>query len=319
MRKTIVAALLAACAACTACTAPAPQEAGSGPASTSATVAFPRTVRVGEADVTVPAKPQRIAVLTPDLTALALPLAGKERVVMAAEMNPELGQVAADANSIEHVLKVGAPVDPEHILSASPDLVLISARSDSEKDATAMLRDAGLPLAVVSTDAWTGIDDILTHIGEVSQLLGEEAAGEQMRADITQRRAAVKHATSTPSVATIVHRGGKDMIMGKSTILNGLVREAGGRPIIDTLGAPGSVPADPEALLKANPEVIIVQKYRGRGADELRPLLDNPALAQVPAIKNGRVYYVDSATTGVTSAAGIVDGLEQVAGFLSEG
>ncbi|MEJ5997901.1 ABC transporter substrate-binding protein [Corynebacterium sp. H130] len=279
---------------------------------------FPRTVKIGDSEVKIAAKPQRIAALTADLTSLVLPIAGKDRMVIATELNPELGQVASDAAAVPTVLKVGAPIDPEQILASKPDLVLASARHDAEKDAIAMLKNNGVPMAVISTDDWGTIDDILTHVDEVAELTGDDAAGAELRKKIEeQRKANLKQATGEPKVLTLMHRGGKNLIMPKSTLLNGLVREVGGKPVIDTMGAPGSAPADPEAILKANPDVIIIQNYRGKGAEDFKPVLENPALAEVPAIKNGKVFYADTVTTGVTSAERITEGLKQVSEFLS--
>lgn len=310
---------LVALALLTACGTTAPEQQDTAKTSQSADAAqFPRTVSVGGTDVEVPAKPQRIAVLTPDLASLVLPLVGKDRVVMASEMNPELGKVAEEAAAVPHVVKVGAPVDPEQVLASNPDLVLISARHDGEKDATAMLKQSGVPLAVVSSDDWSSIDDILTHLDEVAKLVGEEDAGKELRSSIeTERAKVLKKVEGEPTVLTMMSRGGKNLIMSKTTMLNGLVREVGGKPVIDELGAPGSAPADPETIVKAAPEVIIIQNYRGRGAEDFKAVLENPALADVPAIKNGRVYYVDTATTGVTSVAKITEGLAQVSEFLT--
>lgn len=314
--KKLIAGLLAI-SLLTACSAEAPQEK-EPQASTSADAQFPRTVNLGDQKVEIPARPQRIAALTADLTSLALPIAGKDRMVISTELNAELGAVAQEAATVPTMLKVGAPIDPEQILASKPDLVLISARHDAEKDAVAMLKNNGVPLAVIESEKWGTIDDILTHIDEVAQLTGDEDAGAALRKEIEQQRAAnLKKATGEPKVLTLMNRGGKNLIMPKTTMLNGLVREVGGKPVIDELGAPGSVPADPEAILKAAPDVIIVQNYRGKGAEDFKPVLENPALADVPAIKNGKVFYADTVTTGVTSAARITEGLKQVSEFLS--
>lgn len=314
--KKLIAGLLAI-SLLTACSAEAPQEK-EPQASTSADAQFPRTVNLGDQKVEIPARPQRIAALTADLTSLALPIAGKDRMVISTELNAELGAAAQEAATVPTMLKVGAPIDPEQILASKPDLVLISARHDAEKDAVAMLKNNGVPLAVIESEKWGTIDDILTHIDEVAQLTGDEDAGAALRKEIEQQRAAnLKKATGEPKVLTLMNRGGKNLIMPKTTMLNGLVREVGGKPVIDELGAPGSVPADPEAILKAAPDVIIVQNYRGKGAEDFKPVLENPALADVPAIKNGKVFYADTVTTGVTSAARITEGLKQVSEFLS--
>jgi iron complex transport system substrate-binding protein len=95
-----------------------------------------------------------------------------------------------------------------------------------------------------------------------------------------------------------------------------LIREAGRDPVVDHMDAKSMLPADPEVIAKEAPEVIIVQTNADSGKDAFAELIDNPALKDVPAVKNDRVYYVDSAITGVSSGTAILDGLDKVSDAL---
>ncbi len=108
------------------------------------------------------------------------------------------------------------------------------------------------------------------------------------------------------------------MIGSKTLMLTGLIREAGGDPVVDHMDAQSMISADPEVIVKEALEVIIVQTSTESGEDAFAELIDNPALKDVPAIKNDRVYYVDSSVTGVSSGTAIIDGLDEVSKALFE-
>ena len=54
------------------------------------------------------------------------------------------------------------------------------------------------------------------------------------------------------------------------------------------------------------------------GEDSFAELIDNPALQDVPAIQNDRVYYIDSSITSSASGTAIIDGLDEVSQALFE-
>lgn len=65
------------------------------------------------------------------------------------------------------------------------------------------------------------------------------------------------------------------------------------------------------------PEIIIIQDFQGKGRENFANFLSNPALANVPAIENDKIFYADTVTTGVTAGTDITTGLQQVAEMLS--
>lgn len=300
-----------------------PAGAASSASSTATlTEQFPRTVTVGAEEVVLQARPARIAVLSPDAASLVTRLVPAESIAMITDQgedNPD-GPV---------IVPGSASVDPEQVLSVNPDLVIVTARHGQEKDAGSVLRDSGVPVAEFPSSDWSGIDDLLANLEILGQLTGTGATARELRDRIEEDRRKVADRTDTgagagagtasakPRVLTLMARGGQRMIMPPTTMMNGLVREAGGTVIADETGNRGSAPADPEVVARLNPDVILVEDFRGQGERDFSDLLSDPALADVSAVKERRIDYLPTGTTGVSAGVRIGEGLRAVADAVS--
>ncbi|HIY66608.1 MAG TPA: ABC transporter substrate-binding protein [Candidatus Agrococcus pullicola] len=281
---------------------------------------YPRTVTIDGEDVELTAKPENIAVLSSDLAALVLPLTGGDNVTLAPDMNAT-GDLAEELDKVENSLPPSASVDAEQVMASDPDLVMITARHDFEKNAADQLRSFDIPVAVSSGNAGSGSEAIIDQIGVVADLVGEQEKGAELAAELTEKRDEnIAHADGqdAPSTLGIWAHANQQMIGSKTLMLTGLIREAGGDAVIDNMGAESMVSADPEVIVKEAPEVIIVQTSSESGEDAFAELIDNPAMKDVPAIKNDRVYYIDSSITSSASGTAIIDGLDEVSQALFE-
>src|SRR5699024_3024972 len=163
----LLAAVLCAPLVLTACS-PAeenPSSSGADTATVSADVddtgaAYPRTVTIDDQEITLESEPVRIAVVTPEAASLVLPLAGPERVVLTSEMNPEDEDLYALAEQVPTKVKPGGSVDPEQVMAADPDLVIVRARFDTEQDTIDILEGFGVRVVKFDIDGWNGIDAI---------------------------------------------------------------------------------------------------------------------------------------------------------------
>ncbi len=285
--------------------------------SSAAEAEYPRTVTIGNQEITLESKPMRIAVLTPEASSLVLPLAGSERVVMTSEMNPEDEELYELAQQVPNQVKPGGSLDPEQVIAANPDLVIVSARFDTEQDTAAILENFGVPVVNFDVDSRGDIDSITTHMGFVGQLVGAEDKAAASIEEIEATRAKVEKPAEAPTVLTLMQRGPRQMVMPESSMINGLIREAGGSPVVDSLGATGTITADPEHVVAMNPEIIIVQDYLGKGREDFAEFLSNPALADVPAIANDKVFYADTRTTGFAAGTDITQGLVEMSEIIN--
>ncbi|WP_288833497.1 ABC transporter substrate-binding protein [uncultured Corynebacterium sp.] len=189
---------------------------------------FPRRARVGVAYlVAAIAQPENIAVIS---------------------------DIGPSTPSGPRVLKGDYSVDPERILSAEPDLVLLTTRHGQEKDASA----------------------------------------------------------PAPRVLALMSRGELRMVAPSTTLLRGLIAEAGGEPVTGNASGRGPVPADPELIASLNPDVILVEDFRGRGRADFEAILSNPSLRRVPAVARGRIHYLPSDQVTAAGAARVGEGLVAV-------
>lgn len=259
----------------------------------------------------------RIAVLTPEASSLVLPLAGAERVVLTSEMNPEDEDLYALAEQVPNKVKPGGSLDPEQVIAADPDLVIVSARFDTEQDTIAILENFGVPVVNFDVDGWDGIDSIITHMEYVGELVGAEDQAADAIAEIQETRAEVETPEEAPTVLALMQRGPRQMVMPESSMMSGLIREAGGEPVVDSMGTTGTITADPEQVVAMNPDIIIIQDYLGKGRDDFADFLANPALAEVPAVANDKIFYADTRTTGFAAGTDITQGLLEVSEMIN--
>lgn len=280
---------------------------------------WPRVVEVGDAQVEIDAEPQRIVALSTETGDLALQLVGAERVaaVSTGSVTEGAGNQLALAAEVDTVLPPGTSPDPEQILSLDPDLVLLTERHDGEQDAAALLADTGIPSIAFSADDFQTIDAISDSVALLGEALGAEAEAAEIVDDIAARRAAIDadlpDEGDAPTVLLLMARGGQQMIQPAGSLMANLVAETGG----EVVGSgPGAAPADPERIVALDPDVILVEDFRGAGLGPFQDLLRSPALADVAAIGDDRVHLVDGAVASDTAAAAAVDGLEEIAALL---
>lgn len=278
---------------------------------------YPRTVSIGDQDIVLESKPMRIAALTPEASSLVLPLAGAERVVLTSEMNPDDEELFALAEQVPTKVKPGGSLDPEQVIASDPDLVIVSARFDTEQDTIDILTNFGVPVVNFDVDSWGDIDSIITHMEYVGELVGAEDQAAEAIAEIEDTRAEVEQPDVAPKVLAMMQRGPRQMVMPESSMMSGLIREAGGTPVVDSLGATGTITADPEQVVAMNPDVIIIQDYLGKGREDFADFLANPALAEVPAVANDKVFYADTRTTGFAAGTDITQGLMEVSEMIN--
>ena len=315
-----VAALsLAALSACGSTESTNTDTNGKGTSSAAKQAQWPRSVKVGKNEVKVSAAPQRVVALTTETADLALQLVGPERVVAVTRnaLDDKSGNQVELAKKVENSIANSTKPDPEQILSFKPDLVLFTGRHDQEQSAAKLLEGTGVPTAQFASADFASPKAVAESITTLGALLGaEEKAAElveKLNADTEQALAYAKDAKDKPRTLTLFARGGQKMIMGVGSAPTNLVELAGGEVLSPKAGRPGAVPADPETIVKLNPDVILIQGFHGAGKEQFAELLSNPALANVPAIKDGRVTVVNAKTTSGTAGTEIGKGLQEVA------
>lgn len=256
--------------------------------------------------------PQRIVSLAPSNTELlfAIGLGGKLVGVTDYCNFPEA------ANKIERVAGFNT-LSAEKVVAVKPDLVVASRGNDQEGVET--LRKLGIPVFVLDIQT---LDQMLTAVERLGKLGGVEAPAARVKKDLAGRVEQVRK-----RVATQVERpkvmwgywGEPVYTAGPRTMIDDVFSTAGGTNV-----ARQATEAWPqvglETIVAWAPEVIIAS-YPPQLSDpeklkeDLQQLRQRAGWKEVPAVKQGRIYYIDGDLLNRPGPR-LVDALEQVAALL---
>ncbi|MDG6257200.1 MAG: cobalamin-binding protein [Methanomicrobiaceae archaeon] len=257
--------------------------------------------------VAIAEPPQRIISLAPSNTEILYALGLGDRVVGVTDYCNYPPDVADKAT-------VGgySTVNVEKVVALHPDLV-VAAHGNT---GAVIDRLRGLGVCVIALNP-PDIDGILRDIELVGRATGTEAEAATIVADMRARMDAVqeRHAAVSyaPSVAHVVWHD-PIYVSGANTFQDEQIARAGGRNAFGTIDRWGTVTL--EQFITANPEIIIVNSGSGMGDGGENAIYDfflqEARLKNLDAVKNGRVYIVDS---DIIDRGGprIVDSLEIVA------
>jgi iron complex transport system substrate-binding protein len=248
--------------------------------------------------------PQRIVSLAPSNTEILFALGLGDRIVGVTDYCNYPPEAATKQS-------VGAYDVPniETIVSLEPDLILAT---DAQADSIYQeLENKGLTVVAIVPG---NIQEVLETITLIGKITGQDKEAAALVADMQQRIDAITEktsklaATEKPRVFYLIWH---DPIWttGAGTFEDSLIEMAGGRNIAHILN--GYVDMSLEALIDANPQVMIAGVGMGTGADLTFQFLQNePRLADTDARLNGRIYSVNM---DIVARPGprIVDALEE--------
>jgi len=201
----------------------------------------------------------------------------------------------------------------EEVIALSPDLIL--ATSIHEKRVIPALEERGMTVFALNPKT---LDEVLESITLVGEITGQDEEASQLVAGIRSRIKAVTDKTDNlaeaqrPRVFYVTwHDPFKTA--GSGTLHDEMIVKAGGINIARDLV--GYADISLEAVIQANPEVIIAGVGMGTGEDlPFEFVKTEPRLKNVDARINHRVY---SLSIGLFHPApGIEDALEKLAEFI---
>jgi iron complex transport system substrate-binding protein len=253
--------------------------------------------------------PQRIISLAPSNTEILFALGLAERVVAVTDYcnyPPE----AKDKPSI------GGFSTPniEKVVALSPDLVL--ATSIHQKQVIPNLEQRGITVFALAPKT---LDEVLEAITLAGKITGEEKEASKLVARMQTRIKAVTDKTSSlPEVQNpkVLYITWHDPLKtaGAETLHDELIRKAGGTNVARNLTGYAGITL--EAVIDANPEVMIAGVGMGTGADApLQFALTEPRLRNTDARLHNRIYAIDVDLAG-RAGPRIVDALEQFAHYI---
>ena len=268
--------------------------------------AFPVTVKDAVGDVTIEKEPAKIVSLIPSNTEIAYALGLGDKIVGVSDSDnyPE------DVKNKEKV--GGMEFNVEKIISLQPDVVLAHASSaHNAEEGLKQLKDAGITVIVVPNA--TSFNDVYASIELIGKATGKakEAADvvQQMKQKIDAIAEKAKEVKEEATVWVEVSPAPEIYTAGKGTFMDEMLT------IIHAKNAAGDQEGWPmfteEDAVALNPDVIITT-YGYYTPNAVEQVLARPAWKDVPAVKNKRVYDVNS---DLVSRPGprLAEGVEEIA------
>ncbi|MFS8183868.1 ABC transporter substrate-binding protein [Pseudovibrio denitrificans] len=143
------------------------------------------------------------------------------------------------------------------------------------------------------------MDDMYNDLLNLGRIFGVEAQAKALvqsyRDELTQFKAGLK--TSDTPLRVFVYDSGEDspFTAGRYAMPTAMIEAAGGTNVLDTLEKSWAR-VNWEAVVEANPEMIVIVNYGEVTAEQKREfMLNNPAFAELDAVKNDRFVTLEYA------------------------
>lgn len=205
---------------------------------------------------------------------------GKDKNIVGIDTTSLYPQRAAgEKPSIGYMRQLSA----EGVLGLKPSLIL-AIEGAGPKDTLGVLQSAGVPLVVVP-DSYTG-NGILEKIRTIALAAGARERGEciiaQVRTELAtldRLETGIKKPKRVLFVLSFVN--GKAMVSGTKTAADGIIAMSGGVNAIT--GYEGYKQISDEAVIAAQPDVVLTMERAGQGTVTSDAVFTHPAFAATPA------------------------------------
>ena len=253
---------------------------------------WPRDVEGLNGRVTITSKPLRIHTLSLGLDEVTYALVPASRVVAVGRytQNPEHSNVAGLARTAPAISR-----DTEEIVARNPDIVVASPFAKAE------LLDAlaAVGVTVLRAEHHQTLEGRIRDILFLGYVYGEEERALELASEVRRRLEGLTAITrgkpleERPRVLSLNSYSGNTIFTsGQGSTVGDIIEFAGGINGAAEAGIKRSPSISVEGIVAIWPDVIIIPQPAD-GAEALkRTLLTHQALAEVPAIKEGRIHLV---------------------------
>ena len=239
-------------------------------------------------EVNIPIHPKRIVSIGVSTDDILIPLVGTDRIAAISYLPPNLKDEAARIPG-----RISSTT--ESVISFKPDLVV--AADWNSKDYIEEIRAVGIPVYVYRTpkDA-EGMIGLIHTLGDV---VNERERADRFAVNTEKRLEALKSFTAKlPKKDKAVFYSLNGLSGGKGSTFETICQWAGLVDGAADWGIVASAGGSREALVSIAPDIIFVPSddYTPSGHETPgeEDFLDDPALADIPAVKNHRIYVVDA-------------------------
>ncbi|EEH63391.1 periplasmic binding protein [Gleimia coleocanis DSM 15436] len=195
------------------------------------------------------------------------------------------------------VTENGHTLNTEAILALKPTLIVVD-RSIGPPEALDQLRASGIPVVLV--DPARGIDKNSALIKSVANALGTPEAGtaladrveKETKAALAQIKQWIPAQPLEASFLYVRGTGGVFFILGGNEGATALIEALGAKDLATAQGLKGVTPANAEALVALNPEIIFTMSSGLDSTNGLKGLLARPGVAETRAGQKQRVVAI---------------------------
>jgi len=253
---------------------------------------WPRTVELASGTLVIEEPPQRILSLSLGHDEILFALIGTSRLagVAAPTAMEDYSNVASQVGDLPAI--VG---DAELVAGVNPDLVIVSMFT--AQDLVDAIQATGI--SVARTVLESSLDGQDRNIRLLGYMVGAEEEAEELVAEVRARIDAVQARTAAvadaerPKVLVASRWAESIWVAGEGSTEGDVVQAAGGVNVAAETGIASNQIISMEGLITMAPDVIIVAQAGAGGTEFVADLLADPALAAVPAVKDGRVSLGD--------------------------
>jgi iron complex transport system substrate-binding protein len=272
---------------------------------------FPRTVTDGLGHaVVIDTPPERIASVTLGSDEILLALVGPERMLGVTHFagDPAISNIAGQLDGIPRADLSG---DPELLITLDADLVVMSSYNNPA--ALDQLLDADVPVLVLNT--FNSLDDIRANIRLLGRATGTEQQAAAMIETMGARLAAIRAQVADQEPVRVLYYEPGGITYGPGSSVHEIITLAGGINVVAEAGLSAYPLVDPEFVLVADPDVILLGGWFSGEPDPAAAFSDDPVFGTLRAVQSGRVYTVSDAHMTTVSQY-VVRGVEDVARIL---
>lgn len=158
------------------------------------------------------------------------------------------------------------------------------------------LSSSGIEVSILRAHhRYEGLVERIQQVGALTGRLAQaEALKQAIHADWTRTRAQISQQRTPPArvLFVLTHAPGQILVAGADTSAQSILEYAGASNAV--LGFSGYKPLTPEAVIAAQPDVILLSDQGLQGAGGVAGILQLPGLSQTPAGKKRRVISMEA-------------------------
>jgi iron complex transport system substrate-binding protein len=257
--------------------------------------AFPRAFTTARGErVVIAAPPRRIVSATGFSDAVLLAICPRERIAAlhALSKDPKWSPVAEESRGFPR----HTTGDPEQILACGPDLVILASFS-REETRTLLARARRTCVTFERFDSLTDVEDNVRALG---WLTGLDAPAEALVDGMRATLARLAGGRERRRAWRVLYWNELRTTAGTATTFDDLLAAVGARNTAAEHGVRGSSPISSEQALAWDPDALVVGAEPGKEDQARAQVLQDPALASLRSVRNGRILFVPNAELQAT-------------------